>query len=69
MFKRGLILMELSRKEEAVAQFHTVFKEYPKTREGELATQQLQQHAPELLSPPPAPPPDKPGSRKPNRKP
>lgn len=68
LFKRGVILMEMSRKEEAVAQFHTVFKEYPKTREGDLATQQLQQHAPELLAPPPAPPPDKPGKNK-SRKP
>jgi tol-pal system protein YbgF len=64
LFRRGVILEEMSRKEEAVAQYQTVFKDYPKTREGELATQKLQQLAPELLTPP-----DKSGPRKPTRKP
>lgn len=67
LYKRGLILLEMEKKEDAVAQFHAIFKEYPKTKEGELATQQLQQLAPELLAPPPAPP-EKPASRK-SRKP
>jgi len=66
LYKRGLILLELARKEDAVAQFQVIFKEYPKTKEGELATQQLQQLAPELLAPPP--PPEKPATRK-SRKP
>jgi tol-pal system protein YbgF len=57
LYKRGLILLEAEKKDEAVAQFSAVFKEYPATREGELARQQLQQLAPELLAPPaPAPP-------------
>ena len=64
LYKRGLILLEMTRKEDAVAQFHAIFKEYPKTKEGELATQQLQQLAPELLAPPPTSQPDKPGTRK-----
>ncbi|MGH9768892.1 MAG: tol-pal system protein YbgF [Blastocatellia bacterium] len=67
LYKRGTILLDLARKEDAVAQFHAVFKEYPKTKEGELATQRLQELAPELLAPPP-PPPEKTTTRK-NRKP
>jgi tol-pal system protein YbgF len=62
LYKRGLILLEMGNKEAAIAQFHVIFKEYPKTKEGELATQQLQQLAPELLAPPP--PPEKPGTRR-----
>jgi tol-pal system protein YbgF len=57
LYKRALILLEAEKKDEAVAQFLAVFKEYPATREGELAKQQLQQLAPESLAPPaPAPP-------------
>ena len=52
LYKRGLILLEMEKKDEAIAQFHTIFKDYQKTRESELATQQLQQLAPELLAPP-----------------
>jgi len=66
LYKRGLILLEMEKKEDAVAQFHAIFKDYPKTKAGELATQQLQQLAPELLAPPPQP--EKPASRK-SRKP
>lgn len=66
LYKRGLILLEMDKKDDAVAQFLTIFKEYPKTKEGELATQQLQQLAPELLAPPPKS--EKPASRK-SRKP
>jgi tol-pal system protein YbgF len=64
LYKRGLVLLEMSRKEEAIVQFNDIFKQYPKTREGELATQQLQQLAPELLAPPPAPQPEKPAQRR-----
>jgi tol-pal system protein YbgF len=64
LYKRGLILLEMTRKDEAIAQFQEIFKQYPKTKEGELATQQLQQLAPELLAPPPAPQPEKTGTRK-----
>jgi len=64
LYKRGLILLEMEKKDEAIAQFHTIFKDYQKTRESELATQQLQQLAPELLAPPaPAPAP----TRKPRK--
>ncbi|MGH9845953.1 MAG: tol-pal system protein YbgF [Blastocatellia bacterium] len=56
LYKRALILLETEKKDEALAQFQTILKDYPKTRESELATQQLQQLAPELLAPPvPAP--------------
>src|SRR5262245_11263024 len=64
LYRRGTILLEMTRKEDAVAQFQAIFKEYPKTKEGELATQQLQQLAPELLAPPPTPQSDKPGQRR-----
>ncbi len=67
LYKRGLILLEMGNKEAAVAQFHLLFKDYSKTKEGELATQQLQQLAPELLAPPPAPQPEKPAPRKPRK--
>ncbi|MGE0126780.1 MAG: tol-pal system protein YbgF [Blastocatellales bacterium] len=65
LYRRGLILLEMEKKEDAVSQFHAIFKEYPKTKEGELATQQLQQLAPELLAPPPQP--EKPARRKSRR--
>lgn len=67
LYKRGLILLEMEKKEDAVAQFLTIFKEYPKTKEGELATQQLQQLAPELLASPPTQQPEKRASRKSRR--
>jgi tol-pal system protein YbgF len=67
LYKRGLILLEMERKDEAVAQFHTIFKDYSKTKEGELATQQLQQLAPDLLAPPPQP--EKPAPARRTRKP
>jgi tol-pal system protein YbgF len=41
LYKRGLILIEMSRKEEGVAQLLTVYKEYSKTKEGELAKSKL----------------------------
>lgn len=66
LYKRGLILLEAERKDDAVAQFNTVFKEYPATKEGELAKQQLQQLAPELLAPP-VPTPASPSTRRPRK--
>jgi tol-pal system protein YbgF len=41
LYKRGLILIEMSRKEEGVAQLLTVYKEYSQTKEGELAKSKL----------------------------
>jgi tol-pal system protein YbgF len=55
LFKRATLLLELGRKDEAVAQFLVLLKDYAKTNEATLATQQLQQIAPEALAPPPAP--------------
>jgi tol-pal system protein YbgF len=59
LYKRGMILMELGNKDQAVVQFQAVIKNYPKSSEAELATQQVQQIAPELLTPPPQPVPEK----------
>ena len=58
MYKRGVVLLDMGRKEEAVAQFLTVYKDYSKTKEGELAFQKLQEIAPESLpaTPSTAPP-------------
>ncbi|MFN0086439.1 MAG: tol-pal system protein YbgF [Blastocatellia bacterium] len=63
LYKRGLVLLEMEKKDEAVAQFMALIKDFPKTRESELATQQVQQLAPELLLPP-APPPQPPAGRR-----
>src|SRR5215813_5802447 len=53
LYKRGLILVEMGRKDEAVAQLLTVFKDYSKTKEGKDAFQKLQEIAPESVSAPP----------------
>ncbi len=55
LYKRATLLLELGKKEEAVAQFLVLVKDYAKSQEANLATQQLQQIAPEALAPPPAP--------------
>ena len=55
LYKRATILLEMGKKEEAVAQFLALTKDYAKSQEATLATQQLQQIAPEALAPPPAP--------------
>jgi tol-pal system protein YbgF len=62
LYKRGLILTELGNKEEAINQFQSVIKSYPRSNEANLSVQQLQQLAPELLNQP-APQPDKPVRR------
>jgi tol-pal system protein YbgF len=49
LYKRGMVLLDMGRREEAVAQFLTVFRDYSKTKEGELAFQKLQEIAPESL--------------------
>jgi len=69
MYKRGMVLLELGRREEAIAQLLTVFKDYSKSKEGELAFQKLQEIAPESLpTTPSTPPPRRPPTptRKPN---
>ena len=62
-YKRATILLELGRKEEAINQFLSLIKNYPKSNESALATQQLQQIAPEALMPPVQPGPEKPVRR------
>jgi tol-pal system protein YbgF len=52
LYKRGLVLLELGNKDQAVQQFQAVLKNYPKSSEANLAMQQIQQLAPELLAPP-----------------
>lgn len=66
LYKRGLVLLEMEKKDDAVAQFMAIIKDFPKIRESELATQQVQQLAPELLVPP-APAPLPPAGRKPRK--
>jgi tol-pal system protein YbgF len=58
LYKRGLVLLEMNNKDEGVTQLVAVVKNYAKTPEAGLATQQLQRVAPEALEPPPveAPP-------------
>jgi tol-pal system protein YbgF len=51
LYKRGMVMLDLGRREEAVAQFLVIFKDYSKTKEGELAFQKLQEIAPESISP------------------
>jgi len=71
LYKRGLVLIEMGNKEDGVAQMLSVVRNYPKTPEAGLATQQLQQIAPEALEPPAAEPqskknePVRPKTRKP----
>ncbi|MDX2030954.1 MAG: tol-pal system protein YbgF [Blastocatellia bacterium] len=67
LYKRGLVLLEMEKKDDAVAQFMILIKDFPKIRESELATQQVQQLAPELLAPPVAPAPLPPAGRKPRK--
>jgi tol-pal system protein YbgF len=67
LYKRGTVLLDMGRREEAVIQFLAIFKDYSKTKEGELAFQKLQEIAPESL---PTTPNTKPtGPRTPPRKP
>ena len=65
LYKRALVLLDLGKKEEAVAQLLAITKSFPNTNEAQLATQQLQQIAPEALAPPPAPTPTPTRKRKP----
>lgn len=60
LYKRGMVLLEMGKKDEAVAQLLVVIKDYAKSNEASLATQQLQQIAPEALAPTPTPQPEKP---------
>jgi tol-pal system protein YbgF len=62
LYKRALILTEMGSKDEAIAQFQSVIRVYPKSSEANLAVQQLQQLAPELFTQP-APQPEKPARK------
>lgn len=63
LYKRGSILLELEKKDEAVAQWLALIKNYPKSPEAAQATQQLQQIAPEALAPPAPAQPEKPARK------
>ncbi len=65
LYKRALVLLDMGKKEEAVAQLLTITKTFANTSEATLATQQLQQIAPEALAPPPTPTPTPTRKRKP----
>jgi len=65
LYKRGLVLIELNQKEDAIAQFLAIIRGYPKSSEATLATQELQKLAPEaLIQPAPTPPETKPPGRR-----
>jgi tol-pal system protein YbgF len=51
LYKRGTVLLDMGRREEAVIQFLAIYKDYSKTKEGELALQKLQEIAPESVPP------------------
>jgi tol-pal system protein YbgF len=57
LYKRGMVLLDMGRREEAVAQFLMVWKDYSKTKEGQDAFQKLQEIAPESVSVPTSTPP------------
>jgi len=66
LYKRGMVLLEMGQREEAVIQLLALFKEYSKTKEGELAFTKLQEIAPESLPQTPTTPPNRrPTPRKP----
>lgn len=66
LYKRGMILLEMGQREEGVVQLLAVFKDYSKTKEGELAFLKLQEIAPESLPQTPSTPPGRrPTPRKP----
>jgi tol-pal system protein YbgF len=58
LYKRALLLGQLGQKEDSVAQFLAIVKGFPNTNESRLATQQLQQIAPDALNQLTAPPPE-----------
>ena len=49
LYKRAMILLELSRREEAIVQLLSVYKDFSRTKEAELAHQKLMEIAPESL--------------------
>lgn len=57
LYKKALVLIEMGKKEDGLAQLVAIIKNYPKSVEAGLATQQLQRLAPELLVPEPEPTP------------
>ena len=63
LYKRGAILLEMEKKDESVAQWLALIKNYPKSPEATQATQQLQQIAPEALAPPAPVQPEKPARK------
>ena len=66
LYKRGMVLIDMGQREEAIIQLLALFKDYPKTKEGELAYQKLQEIAPESLPQTTTTPPiRKPTTRKP----
>jgi len=57
LYKRGMVLLDMGRREDAVVQFLTVYKDYSKTKEGQDALLKLQEIAPESVSTTPTTPP------------
>src|SRR5215510_8395243 len=57
LYRRGMVLLDMGRREDAVVQFLTVYKDYSKTKEGQDALLKLQEIAPESVSTTPTTPP------------
>jgi tol-pal system protein YbgF len=66
LYKRGLILLEMQRREEGIVQLLSVYNDYSKTKEAELAKNKLAEVSPESLV---NPTPPKTGSRPTTRRP
>ncbi|HEX5084169.1 MAG TPA: outer membrane protein assembly factor BamD [Blastocatellia bacterium] len=49
LYKRGLILLEMQRREEGIVQLLSVYNDYSKTKEAELAKNKLAEVSPESL--------------------
>jgi len=49
LYKRGLVLLEMGNRQTAIEQLVAVVKNYPRTPEASLATQKLQEVAPDAL--------------------
>jgi tol-pal system protein YbgF len=66
LYKRAMVLIDMGQREEAIVQLLVLFKDYSKTKEGELAFQKLQEISPESVSQPSTTPPvRRPTPRKP----
>ena len=52
LYKRGIVLIEMGNRQTGIEQLVSVVKNFPRTPEASLATQKLQEVAPDALEPP-----------------